>query len=56
MAAVPAMPGIGCASASRLAARIIIFDDTQSRYGHSRPTGGRGLDAADESAVSRASH
>ncbi len=32
------MPGIRRASASRFAARIIIFDGTQPQYGHSPPT------------------
>ncbi len=32
------MPGIRRASASRFAARIIIFDGTHPQYGHSPPT------------------
>src|ERR671919_1646354 len=39
--ASPAMPGMRRPSASRLAARIIIFDGTQPQYGHSPPTNWR---------------
>ena len=38
LADAPAMPGIRRPSASRSAARIIIFDGTQPQYGHSPPT------------------
>ena len=49
--AAPAMPGMRCASASRLAARIIILDGTQPQYGHSPPTSRSSTPATDRPAA-----